>query len=123
MIIVDDGSQDGSKEIIDNFRNTQNIKVITKSEHKGIPHTMNLAVENAQYEHIIFCDQRQDLCRNILQRLVDPLNSAILVRFQPVFQISTSIIIAPGSGSLKISLNQKKAKPVTWSASMVRFTL
>jgi glycosyltransferase involved in cell wall biosynthesis len=73
LIIIDDNSSDGSKEIIDHFRNTENIRIIAKSEHKGIPHTMNLAVENAKYDYIVFCDQRQDLSGNIIQRIVEPL--------------------------------------------------
>jgi glycosyltransferase involved in cell wall biosynthesis len=73
LIIVDDNSSDGSKEIIDLFRNTENIRIITKNEHKGIPHTMNMAVEYAKFDYIVFCDQRQDLSGNIIQRIVEPL--------------------------------------------------
>lgn len=85
LIIIDDNSSDGSKSIIDNFRNTENIRIITKNEHKGIPHTMNMAVENAIYDTIVFCDQRQDLSGNIIQRLVEPL------RFSHIGAVSACI--------------------------------
>ncbi len=73
LIIIDDNSTDGSKEILDNFRNTKNIRIILKNEHKGIPHSMNIGVDNAKYENIIFCDQRQNLFDNIIFRIVEPL--------------------------------------------------
>jgi hypothetical protein len=49
MIIIDDNSIDGSKEVLDNFKHIQGIK------------------------YIIFCDQRQRLSENILQRIIEPL--------------------------------------------------
>ena len=73
MIIVDDNSSDGSKETLNAFRGTENIIIITKNEQKGIPHSMNMAVRNAKYDYIIFCDQRQQLSDHILQRIVEPL--------------------------------------------------
>ena len=73
LIIIDDNSSDGSKEIIEGYRNTENINVILKKRHKGIPHSMNIAVNNAKYEYIIFCDQRQQLSVNSIQRIVEPL--------------------------------------------------
>jgi len=73
LIIIDDSSTDGSKEVIENFRNHERVKIMLKNEQKGIPHSMNIGVENAKYETVIFCDQRQKLSDQILQRLVVPL--------------------------------------------------
>ena len=73
LIIVDDNSTDGSKVVLDLFKNTKGVKIIYKQEHKGIPHSMNRGVNYAQYETVIFCDQRQRLSENILQRIVEPL--------------------------------------------------
>ena len=42
LIIIDDNSTDGSKKILDNFRNIKNIRIVLKDEHKGIPHSMNM---------------------------------------------------------------------------------
>jgi len=73
LIIVDDNSTDGSQELLNKFRNTDNIIIICKFRQKGIPHSMNLGVDNAKYGYIIFCDQRQKLSDHILQRIVEPL--------------------------------------------------
>lgn len=73
LIIIDDKSTDGSKEIIEKYRESDHINVILKNERKGIPDSMNTAVGHARYEHIIFCDQRQQLSINSIQRIVEPL--------------------------------------------------
>ena len=73
LIIIDDNSTDESNEILNNFKDSDNIKVICKTVHKGIPNSMNIGVNNAKYEHIIFCDQRQSLSDNIIRHILEPL--------------------------------------------------
>jgi cellulose synthase/poly-beta-1,6-N-acetylglucosamine synthase-like glycosyltransferase len=73
LIIIDDHSADGSCEMLRRFSRDSRIKVILKEQHKGIPDSMNMAVECAKYDYIVFCDQRQDLSEKIIRRLVEPL--------------------------------------------------
>jgi len=73
LIIIDDNSTDGSKEFINSLKETDHIRIICKSRQKGIPHSMNLGVEIAKYDYIIFCDQRQKLSDHILQHIIEPL--------------------------------------------------
>jgi poly-beta-1,6-N-acetyl-D-glucosamine synthase len=73
LIIVDDNSTDGSRELLNDFRGISNIKIICKTLQKGIPDSMNTAVNQAKFEYIIFCDQRQKLSDHIIQRIVEPL--------------------------------------------------
>jgi len=73
LIIIDDCSNDGSQEILSEFEERNKIKIICKSKRMGIPHSMNIGVENAKYEYLIFCDQRQMLSNAILQHIVEPL--------------------------------------------------
>ena len=73
LLIIDDNSTDGSQDLLESFRNKENIKIIFQDEHKGIPHAMNMGVELARYGHIIFCDQRQKLSDNIILQIVKPL--------------------------------------------------
>lgn len=73
LIIVDDNSTDGSKEILETKKNTENIKIIGKTRQQGIPHSMNTGVILAKYDYIIFCDQRQKLSDHILRYIVEPL--------------------------------------------------
>jgi glycosyltransferase involved in cell wall biosynthesis len=74
LIIIDDHSEDGSREILEAFLENKNITLFIKEVHKGIPDSMNLAVKIAKYDYIVFCDQRQHLSVNIIKRLVEPLN-------------------------------------------------
>jgi glycosyltransferase involved in cell wall biosynthesis len=73
LIIVDDNSTDGSKEELENFCHTDHVKIICKNERKGIPDSMNTGINEAKYEFVIFCDQRQRLSDNIMKRIVEPL--------------------------------------------------
>jgi poly-beta-1,6-N-acetyl-D-glucosamine synthase len=73
LIIVDDHSTDGSIETLENFRTNDHIKLLFNNNHRGIPFSMNLSVATAQYEYVIFCDQRQELSQNIIRKVVDPL--------------------------------------------------
>jgi poly-beta-1,6-N-acetyl-D-glucosamine synthase len=75
LIIIDDNSADGSKEELESFNGNRNIKIICKNRHKGIPDSMNTAVNLAKYEYIIFCDQRQKLSDQIIHQLVQPLTN------------------------------------------------
>jgi glycosyltransferase involved in cell wall biosynthesis len=75
LIIIDDDSADKSQEIINSFNDNQFIRIILKSEQRGIPHSMNIGVNAAEFEHIVFCDQRQDLSDNIISRLLVPFKN------------------------------------------------
>jgi glycosyltransferase involved in cell wall biosynthesis len=73
LIIIDDNSTDGSKEELHSFRGNSNIKIISKTRRMGIPDSMNTAVHLAEFDCIVFCDQRQKLSDQIIKRLVQPL--------------------------------------------------
>lgn len=73
LIIIDDKSSDGGREVIREFESHENVEIVLKEEQRGIPHTMNMGVEMAKYQCIIFCDQRQAITRGSLKKLVEPL--------------------------------------------------
>jgi len=75
LIIIDDNSNDGSKEILSCLRCTDNIKIIIKNKQQGIPDSMNIGVFIAKYNYIVFCDQRQRLSKNIIQQIIKPLKN------------------------------------------------
>ncbi len=74
LIIIDDNSTDGSKEIIEKFRLSKNIRIVIKPHHKGIPDTMNMGVELATYNKIVFCDQRQVIPAGAVRQLSSALD-------------------------------------------------
>ena len=73
MLIIDDHSSDGSQELLSRFEGRENIRLMLQERHMGIPHSMNMGIHQAQNKHIIFCDQRQRLSENIIQKIVEPL--------------------------------------------------
>ncbi|MEI7661982.1 MAG: glycosyltransferase [Bacteroidota bacterium] len=76
LLIIDDRSLDGSAELLNTFTGNEHVKIINNYRHEGIPYSMNLGISHAKYEHVIFCDQRQELSEGILKRLVEPLRYA-----------------------------------------------
>ena len=52
IIVVDDGSTDNTKEIVKSYKD---IKYFY-TEHGGISHARNIALENSEGEYIAFCD-------------------------------------------------------------------
>lgn len=73
LIVIDDNSTDGSKELLAGLKHPENVRIIVKDKQQGIPHTMNTGIALAKYDFVIFCDQRQNLCCDILQKIVEPL--------------------------------------------------
>ncbi len=82
LLIVDDGSTDNSKEILDTFKNDNRIKVIFNIENKGAVFSRNLAISEAKGEIIAFLDS-DDIWYNIkLEKQIEIYNenkNAIIV--------------------------------------------
>ncbi|MEI7980328.1 MAG: glycosyltransferase [Bacteroidota bacterium] len=76
LIIVDDNSQDGSAELLNEYRQLDHIKVLNNKLQYGIPFSMNLGIVTSRYDYVVFCDQRQELSEGILKKIVEPLRFA-----------------------------------------------
>ena len=74
IIVIDDNSNDGSREILKSMGKNSNISIVYNEEHKGIPNSMNKGVEAAKYNYIVFCDQRQKLSKHAIEKLIRALN-------------------------------------------------
>jgi len=73
LIIIDDHSTDGSRELLTTFKFNEHINILLNTKHQGIPFSMNLGVTKTKYEYVIFCDQRQILSKGIVKMIVEPL--------------------------------------------------
>lgn len=63
LIIVDDGSTDGSKNIINKFKQRdERIKVLLNKENKGVSAARNLGIRNCSGQYIAFLDS-DDIAR------------------------------------------------------------
>jgi glycosyltransferase involved in cell wall biosynthesis len=84
LIVIDDNSDDSTDKIFRKF-NSEQLLVIQKTHKQGIPHSMNLGIQHARFEHVVFCDQRQNLEKGIVKKLVEPL------KYQQVGAVSSCI--------------------------------
>ena len=77
LIIVDDGSQDGSAEIIEVFTSRDDrIRLFRLEKNKGIRFARNVAVEECRGEYITFMDCDDVSLPQRLQKQVDLLDSS-----------------------------------------------
>lgn len=92
IIVVDDGSNDGSREIVLSFKDNR-IKYIFK-ENGGVSSARNLGIIKSQGDWILFLDADDYLYPDCLETLLSPTKG------QPKIQISC--------GSFDVILNPKK---------------
>lgn len=77
LILVDDGSTDGSVIICDEYANKDNrIRVIHK-ENGGVSTARNVGLENAKGEWVCFVDSDDWLCAGALQVLMDSISDQV----------------------------------------------
>ncbi|MFW6222229.1 MAG: glycosyltransferase, partial [Bacteroidota bacterium] len=72
IIIVDDGSTDDTKTIINKFNN-KNIKYILKN-HSGAPETRNICIANAKGDYILWLDSDDLISETLLEEYVEIIN-------------------------------------------------
>jgi len=74
LIVVDDGSTDGSNNILDAFSTDERVKII-KKDHSGISATKNIGLANARSDIVYFVDGDCVLDQNSLARLLSCFTS------------------------------------------------
>ena len=75
LIVVDDGSTDGSDNILDDFSKDERVKTIRK-DHNGISATKNIGLANARSDIVYFVDGDCVLGQNSLSRLLSCFESS-----------------------------------------------
>jgi glycosyltransferase involved in cell wall biosynthesis len=74
IVVVNDGSTDNSKSIIDKLKNEYNLNVIHFDKNKGKGYAMAVGVENAKHDIVIFIDADQTSIKpNYTSGLILPL--------------------------------------------------
>lgn len=79
LILVDDGSNDGSKELLDTLKNTYNFVYVFQN-NRGVSEARNTGVQYAKYENILFADIDDIVEKNYIERFylnIDDNNSLI----------------------------------------------
>lgn len=70
VIVVDDGSTDGSRQTLAPYLRDSRIRLIEHGWNRGIPHTKNTGIEAARGQYIAFLDQDDIWIRNKLEMQV-----------------------------------------------------
>lgn len=75
IIVVSDGSTNGTNDLINQLHNnlqptTCNLQLITYTPRKGKPHALNLGVQEAKGEILVFTDARQQFEKNAIRELI-----------------------------------------------------
>ncbi|MBI9072780.1 MAG: glycosyltransferase [Melioribacteraceae bacterium] len=73
VIVVDDGSTDNTKEIVDSFSDTR-IRYFYKP-HTNTPATRNLCIDKASGEYILWLDSDDELYSGIIEDYLNTLNN------------------------------------------------
>ena len=81
IIVVSDGSDDGSNKVLERLATENSIVYRLVTERQGKPNSLNVGVEIAQYPLLLFSDVRQTFDKNsvkyLLSNLSDPEVGAV----------------------------------------------
>ena len=74
IIIINDGSTDGSKELCDSFKKKKNVKVIHK-KNGGLSDARNVGIENSTGKYLYFVDSDDWIPLNSIELLVNSIKT------------------------------------------------
>lgn len=88
LLVVDDGSQDSTVEIIERLMNNDHRIKLIKASHKGVSSARNLAIKNANGEYIFFMDSddyiHPDLLKILSEKMTDKEINMAFCRYMQV---------------------------------------
>lgn len=104
LLVVDDGSEDSTVEIVERFINKDSRIKLIKAAHKGVSSARNLAVENAKGEYIFFIDSddyiHPDLFKIFSAKMADKEINMAFCRYTPVNEQQMKKIISSPAPSV-----------------------
>lgn len=94
IIVVSDGSDDGSNQVLDRLAKENKIVYRLVTERQGKPNALNVGVEIARYPILLFSDVRQTIEKSsikyLLSNLSDPEVGAVTAQLELEGKVSPS---------------------------------
>lgn len=90
IILINDGSTDGSGEECDKFARYNNVRVIHQENH-GVSYSRNVGIENAEGEWITFLDADDELIRGAYRVILNRIRDENIYEFNHRRQHGNSI--------------------------------
>lgn len=69
LVVINDGSIDGTCNVLNEFKNKENIKIFTQ-ENKGVSYARNEGIRNARGEYCFFIDSDDYLEKSTLAKMI-----------------------------------------------------
>lgn len=80
VIIINDGSTDNSKEILDSYKENTKIRIIEQSNH-GLSYSRNIGVKYATGDYILFVDSDDFILPDLLKKLNEIITDEDMIKF------------------------------------------
>lgn len=75
VIVADNGSSDGTREVAEGFRSRVDLQVVSATERRGASHARNVGAKAARYDYLAFCDADDEVAPGWLDALALALDS------------------------------------------------
>jgi len=129
IIVVDDGSTDGSGEICEEYaKKAANIRVIHQ-ENKGLGETRNVGISCATGDYLTYLDSDDYIALDCIERVVEAAEKykVDMVEFGKVFMLASKNIFVNCNKKIEvfnskeeIEKNKKKMKSCAWGRLYTR---
>lgn len=74
VIVADNGSTDGSRELVERYRSrSEAVRIVDASDSRGLAHARNVGAAAARGELLAFCDQDDEVAPGWLDAMADAL--------------------------------------------------
>lgn len=110
LLLIDDGSSDGSGQICDAYAEKDNRIRVFHKENGGVSSARNLGLDNAVGEWIYFVDSDDELLPDGLQVLFDNTSKEVDVVLAGFVEVSEEGVMSPGvKDKIVLRLNKKQS--------------